>query len=228
MSETEYHDEPRQSGMSTGKIVALVLIPVVLLGLCCVGGVFASIMLPALVKVREKANRTKSASNLRQIGVAGLSYEMTSGSNHLPHVQDPDVDDGPGDVGKAFSMLVQAGEIDNADVFICPSSNDMPFQPGPIVSPAGFAFSDDDVRTTTEFSYGWTKRLRSSGSDRSHTAIAADRSVTGLDSGAMVVNHPDGRNLLRLDGSVEFIQRGEEDFDPSLAEALDQLNLADR
>jgi prepilin-type processing-associated H-X9-DG protein len=43
-----------------------------------------SIMLPALNRAREQANRVKSASNLRQIGLASLMYANTQKDGALP------------------------------------------------------------------------------------------------------------------------------------------------
>ena len=46
--------------------------------------VMMSILLPALNKAREQANRVKSASNLRQIGLAGLLYANAQNGKYPP------------------------------------------------------------------------------------------------------------------------------------------------
>ncbi len=169
----------------------------------------------ALGKAREKAQRTKCANNLRQIGIAAISFSMNE-RGPVPHIGEATAEDGPGDVGKALAKLVQAGEIDDADVFICPSSSDVPTA---IADAGSFAFADDDVTTSTSFSYGWTKRHVDPNKARSTTLITADRRLVG--------NHPDGRNVGRVDGSVDFITAAVATSDAEVSEALATLNLAD-
>ena len=44
----------------------------------------------------------------------------------MPHVNAPNVVDGDGDVGTALGLLVKLKEIDDARIFVCPSSTDIP------------------------------------------------------------------------------------------------------
>jgi prepilin-type N-terminal cleavage/methylation domain-containing protein len=183
-------------------------------------GILASLLLPALTKVREKANRTKCANNLRQIGVAAIAY-MTSSlgpayrKGFMPHKQGINAADTAPDVGLVWQHLVQLGEIDDPEVYVCPSGTDIPVRLDPNLGIAAYAIPEPDYTISTDFSYGWTKLQRTDGNSRSSTIIAADRSITDLSSsvtgtvtaGTNIINHPDGRNLLRFDGSVDFLPK---------------------
>ncbi len=207
-------------------------------------GILASLLLPALTKVRERANRIKCASNLKQVGISSIAY-MTSafGPAHrkgfMPHINAIGTPDGDAEVGLVWELLVKTGEIDDPEIFVCPSSTDIPLRLQQGASPATYAFADPNVQSTTEFSYGWTQDQRTDGNSKSSTLIAADRSITNIDqqtnanTGAAndsVVNHPNGRNLLRFDGSVDFLPRDVEEgligaIDTDVTAELGRLNI---
>ncbi len=101
-----------------------------------------SILLPALNAAKERANRVKCSSNLRQIGQGLLLYAndnkgiyprtpATTGGTYTcftvggtSAVTDPFGTGGPGpnDVTAALFLLVRNADI-NPEVFVCPSSN---------------------------------------------------------------------------------------------------------
>lgn len=101
MSKTK---DPRVGGRGLA-IAGLVL------GICSifVGSCYMSIMLPALNRAREQANRVKCASNMRQIGLAIMMYSNQERNGAFPD---------------SFDKVVKAGFVNNGDVFVCPSSND--------------------------------------------------------------------------------------------------------
>ncbi len=72
-----------------------------------------SILLPALNSARERAQRIKCGSNLRQIGVSVMIYATDNGGKYPP------------DLG----TLVTATDLP-AGVFVCPSGNTPPPPPG--------------------------------------------------------------------------------------------------
>ncbi len=223
----DYEPAPKSSSAP----LVFTIVAVVFLVLCCITGILASLLLPALTKVREKANRTKCANNLRQIGFASIAYMTYSSGPHsrkgfMPHVSDVGSYDGPDQVGNAFELLIHTGEIDDTEVFICPSGTSIPNRIDLGMSLEEFRFDDPDVRTSFEFDYGWSREQRTDGNSRASTIISADRYL-GME------NHPDGRNLLRFDGSVDFVPADIIDdtsfmADQQLLEELDKLNLADR
>lgn len=110
-----------------------------LLTVIAIIGILASILIPVVGKVRENAHRVNCASNVRQIALAALSYEMTNG--HLPGpvlrlVRSPLNPDRPGanvpkdqwpDMNVCLSVLIEdhlGAEYHEGDVgpFHCASS----------------------------------------------------------------------------------------------------------
>jgi prepilin-type N-terminal cleavage/methylation domain-containing protein/prepilin-type processing-associated H-X9-DG protein len=207
-------------------------------------GILASLLLPALSKVREKANRTKCANNLRQIGVAAIAYMTNNfGPAHrkgfMPHVQAIAAPDGVADVGVVFQRLVNVGEIDDPEVYICPSSVDIPdrlqVQAGETLTMYQLGSGTEAVdNPAAPYSYGWAVYQRTDGNSYASTIISADRTITNLAVtttavGVDAFNHPDGRNVLRFDGSVDFIPKDVEvgpAADPDIMNQLEsQVNL---
>jgi prepilin-type N-terminal cleavage/methylation domain-containing protein/prepilin-type processing-associated H-X9-DG protein len=205
-------------------------------------GILASLLLPALSKVREKANRTKCANNLRQIGVAAIAYMTNNfGPAHrkgfMPHISAIDQPDTAAQVGTVFQLLVNVGEIDDPEVFICPSSNDIPdrLQLAETLTQYQLGAPTHDVSAQViPFSYGWAVYQRTDGNSYASTIISADRTITNLQAtatavGAEPANHPDGRNVLRFDGSVDFVPKDVEvgpAADPDVMAQLENgLNL---
>ena len=98
-----------------------------------------SILLPALNAAKERANRVKCASNLRQVG-QGLMLYANDNKGAYPRVRyklngplkaftnpaavDPHANNGPteNDVTGALFLLVRNADL-NPEVFTCPSSN---------------------------------------------------------------------------------------------------------
>lgn len=200
-------------------------------------GILASLLLPALARVREKANITNCANNLRQIGVASIAYMNNNvgpsrRAGFMPHDGAPNAEDGPGTVGLNFQKLVNQREIDDARIFICPSSTDIPILISANDDLKAFVFNTNDVATSSDFSYGWVKRQITTSNARSSDAISADRSLLEDDAGASatgnVLNHKDGRNFLRYDGSITFVTSDAETAttpDADITTMLNQINI---
>ncbi len=183
------------------------------------------LLLPsASTSARRDANQMACANNLRQLGTAAMSYAQGPYGpgrrpGWLPHIRGRKSDDEPEDVGKVFAMLVKIGALDTAEIFVCPSSM-TDFAPK-VREQRRFAFTDTDVGSSREFSYGWTKKQLSQ-SAASTALLAADRASGPQQDD--VGNHGDGRNVLRKDGSVEFYTTFRE-AEREVGKALATLNL---
>jgi prepilin-type N-terminal cleavage/methylation domain-containing protein len=199
-------------------------------------GILASLLMPALMKAKEKANRTKCGSNLRQFGLAAITY--ADDKRFYPHFSKMNVIDSNGMTGgnhqtKIYRALLWYGYHDNPEGWICPSSYDtyIPitgadvrekirlwgWEGGSTSSETQSPFmtgTDPNLNVTTEVSFGWSRKGMSSNA-RSISLLGADRSLR-LDDDAMTAtsnageygNHRDGWNVLKVDATVEFITVG--------------------
>lgn len=89
-------------------------------------GILATLLMPALMKAKEKANKTKCSNNLRQLGLAAVQYG--DDKRFLPHVNKTRTVDGDissTDVPKSVRALSWYGYHDNPEGFVCPSSDDV-------------------------------------------------------------------------------------------------------
>jgi prepilin-type N-terminal cleavage/methylation domain-containing protein len=89
-------------------------------------GILATLLMPALMKAKEKANKTKCSNNLRQLGLAAVQYG--DDKRFLPHFNATRVLDG--DINSPHTpvsvrAMVWYGYHDNPEGFICPSSDDL-------------------------------------------------------------------------------------------------------
>jgi prepilin-type N-terminal cleavage/methylation domain-containing protein len=163
-------------------------------------GILATLLMPALMKAKEKANRTKCSNNLRQIGLAAIQY--SDDKRFLPHTTRLQLLDegfatgGATTTTKAIRSLLWYQYTDNPEGWICPSSFDL-FIPisdpntkgnmrlwfwngthtGGSNSASPFLHGGDPaVQATDELSYGWTRKGLNRNT-RSTTYLGADRGV---------------------------------------------------
>ncbi len=202
-------------------------------------GILATLLMPALMKAKEKANRTKCSNNLRQLGLAAIQY--ADDKRFFPHnkrSQDPDDGFTSNHGTKVIRALLWYGYHDNPEGWICPSSFDL-YQPitdqnvkgnlrtwfwGSAASgsdtknPFIDGLSDPTTNVQDELSYGWTRKGMNS-NVRSTALMGADRAVkveSEVNAGAGTMNpgelgnHTEGWNVLQADGTVNWYSLGQD------------------
>jgi len=145
-------------------------------------GILATLLMPALLKAKEKANQTKCGNNLKQIGMSAIQY--SDDKRFFPHKTSISKLDGgfDTDIGaRMIRSLAFYNYDDNPESFICPSSPDQfkPLEPqakadirnfywttgnaaqspvteSPIYNSGGAG--DQPLGQMLDLSYGWTKR----------------------------------------------------------------------
>lgn len=164
-------------------------------------GILATLLMPALMKAKEKANRTKCSNNLRQIGLATIQY--SDDKRFFPHInrmQNLDGDfatAGADSTTKCIRAVLWYQYTDNPEGWICPSSFDL-FVPisdaqtkgnmrlwfwqgahtdgSPTTAPFVDGLADLSAQANDELSYGWTRKGLNRNT-RSTTYLGADRAV---------------------------------------------------
>ncbi len=196
-------------------------------------GILATLLMPALMKAKEKANKTKCANNLRQLGLGAIQY--ADDKRFFPHIgklREPDGDYKTNHTSRIVRAMLWFGYHDNPEGFICPSSMDMYMPPLDATildnmrkwqwnqetnanvdkSPIGDD-TDPSLESLGELSYAWTRRPMNSNS-RSTLLIGADRSMRGdatqgsvdeSTSPIVIGNHQDGWNVMKADATVELV-----------------------
>ena len=110
---------------ATGPHATLGLTLVEVLAVVAIAGMLSALLLPALSRAREGANRAACANNLRELGVAFELYGLENGETY-PAAQDP-VSTEPYYwlwMGRGWRRLLAEyvpGEKDDPGVFYCPS-----------------------------------------------------------------------------------------------------------
>jgi prepilin-type N-terminal cleavage/methylation domain-containing protein len=153
-------------------------------------GILAAMLLPALTAVKEKAQRAKCKSNLKQIGIGVANYQSSYNDKY------------PDGTGAGFlSKLYVTGAVSDNAVFLCPSTNDVDTNGVNLASrgTSGSAGVNGDADGTS-----YSGRANNTGNyvlsgaramkNASKTTIAADEDDD---------NHDDARCFLFLDGHAE-------------------------
>jgi len=190
-------------------------------------GLTALLLPPAYLwanEAMERANRTRCANNLRQLGLAAIQY--ADDKRFYPHAGPIRELDGGIDTPHTptcVRTLVWAAYHDAPEGFVCPSSDDVSApigaeapsnmrrwtwrgtdgEPSPDRSPVQTG-GDPVLAETTELSYGYTRRGLNV-NVRSTARIWADRKVRDGSTGALAGNHDGGWNLGQADAAVTWL-----------------------
>lgn len=118
-AEPEGHVQPEEPKKGRGPLFFVVVIFAVLcvLGVCGMG-VLATLMMPALLKAKLRANETRCSNNLKQIAIAAIMY--ADENRYFP--TDPTDPTGR----KALESLFPK-YLDNAEALTCPCDDDGAF-----------------------------------------------------------------------------------------------------
>jgi len=168
--------------------------------------ILIALLLPALLKVQENANRSNCKGNLDQLGKSLFLYLQDLGDNR----SFPDTNG-----GGFLARLYQAGVLEEADVFLCPSTTD--------TNDAGGDLEDvlDEEIATNAVSYAGRRNrdprqdvypgIFKQG-DTQATVIAGSDTQQGLEV-VDTLNHDEFSNVLFLDGHTEGKQQDDGDFE---------------
>lgn len=162
--------------------------------------VLIGILLPALSRAREQANRTACLANLRGLGQAMLMYAQDH-NGRLPNSNPPRTPADYDGINKALIALAQRYELP-APLFHCPSDpSDVPtaIETGDYVLPNSARGSYDFYSVFWQPEYGPTL-TRIPGAP-----LAWDLNVNPNGTPASDQNHgPKGGNVLYADGHVDW------------------------
>ncbi len=150
--------------------------------------VIAGFLIPTLMKARGRADEVKCQSNLRELQRLGMIYADSGGNRFYPMARGTNPQ-----AFESLNVLIRANEGLKPQLFMCPT-----WREDPAVADADGKFTLDEATC----SYAWPRK-RLSPSDPANTPLSCDKEVRGKET---MNGHPDGRNVVYLDGSVEFVK----------------------
>lgn len=194
-----------------------------LLTVIAIIGILAALIFPTVGKVRETAQRTVDANNLREIVKAATIYAADN-NDRLPDpaaiaaLVPPPVSGGSG-VFLWAGVLAQRGILTDPAFYF--GKNDQRFDgvyPTAIVNPSARNVLDGSFVGKTDLSFELVGGLRMGDSPTSPVAYTRGLQATGTWDAATAVYKDVGGHVAFLGGNVQFY--------PNLTEAATQLTLS--
>jgi prepilin-type N-terminal cleavage/methylation domain-containing protein/prepilin-type processing-associated H-X9-DG protein len=182
-----------------------------LLTVIAIIGILAAILIPAVGKVREVANKSKSSSNMRSIAVSYATYSTSGGRvrtlTEAKMTADPDVS--LSDVAGVAQFLAKHVDLTDASIWIIESDPAVAAYAELLPAIVGFRDSENAFQTSTEWvqavPVGYDFAVGVSGNaPTSTTPLLWTRALTS--SGTWGQNSPWGLggHIAFLDGHVLF------------------------
>ena len=190
-----------------------------LLTVIAIIGILAAILIPAVGKVREVANKSKSSSNMRSIAVSYATYSTSGGRvrtlTEAKMAADDDVS--LSDVAGVAQFLAKQSELTDASIWIIGSDPAVAAYTALLPAIVGYRDTDNAFQTSQEWTanvpVGYDFAIGVSGNaPTSTTPLLWTRALTT--SGTWGKDSPWGLggHITYLDGHVSFYQElGEED-----------------
>ncbi len=190
-----------------------------LLTVIAIIGILAAILIPAVGKVREVANKSKSSSNMRSIAVSYATYSTSGGRvRTLTEAKmDADADVSFSDVAGVAQFLAKQSDLTDASIWIIGSDPAVAAYAELLPAIVGYRDSDNAFQTSTEWTadvpVGYDFAVGVSGNaPTSTTPLIWTRALTTAGTWGKDSPWGLGGHIAYLDGHVSFYQElGEED-----------------
>jgi prepilin-type N-terminal cleavage/methylation domain-containing protein/prepilin-type processing-associated H-X9-DG protein len=190
-----------------------------LLTVIAIIGILAAILIPAVGKVREVANKSKSSSNMRSIAVSYATYSTSGGRvrtlTEAKMTADPDVSFSG--VAGVAQFLAKQSDLTDASIWIIGSDPAVSAYAGLLPAIVGYRNADNAFQTSEEWTadvpVGYDFAIGVSGNaPTSTTPLLWTRALTNIGTWGKDSPWGLGGHIAYLDGHVSFYnQLGTED-----------------
>ncbi len=178
-------------------------------------GILAGLLLPALAAARERARRTRCASNLKQIGY-GFHLYSSDFSEAFPSFAEAAAMPGVGGWGTQATVasamaslgMLYPDFISDGKIFMCPSANyatpvEKELSTADLISIRTGGMGAKNKFTAVHSDYGYDPKHNAA--HNASVAIAADQSLGAVGTTARSPNHDtQGQNVLFIGSNVEW------------------------